>query len=324
MSIIARLQTLFHPGRRAEAEYDTPRNRGWVITLCILASCVLWFAFSMQETYTQVIEFPTEVRNLPDDQALAQMPPSSVRVQLEGEGIQILRLYYNPPSVPIDASQDVVDLGLSAPEIVKSVSIQAVTPRLVDMSVEDRVSRRIPVEPRITMQFASGYRMIGTIKSVPDSITVSGARSIIQNLRSWPTARRHLGEMRDSLNAAIALSDTLGSLVLTDVSEVIVKEDVQAFTGATRQVAVRAVGLPPGVRVTFSPAVVDVIYQVPLSQYDKAMEAEEFYAFVPYSDIERDTQGLVFPMLHLPDSLDVRGPRFEPESLRYYDVRRDD
>jgi len=29
-------------------------------------------------------------------------------------------------------------------------------------------------------------------------------------------------------------------------------------------------------------------------------------------------------MLHLPDSLEVRGPRFEPESLSYYDVRRDD
>lgn len=324
MSIIARIQTLFLQGRSGEAEYDVPHNRGWVITLCILASCVLWFAFSMQETYTQIIEFPTEIRNLPDDKALAQMPPSSVKVQMEGEGIQILRLYYNPPAVPIDASQDVVDLGLSAPEIVKNVSIQTVTPRLVDMSVEEKVSRRLPVEPRITMQFAAGYRMIGTVKAFPDSITVSGARSIVQNLQSWPTASRHLGEMRDSLNATIALSDSLASLIVTDVSEVVVKANVQAFTEASRRVEVRAVGLPPGVRVTFSPAVVTVTYQIPLSQYDDVMEAEEFYAFVPYSDIERDTQGRVFPMLHLPDSLEVRGPRFEPQSLSYYDVRRDD
>ena len=166
--------------------------------------------------------------------------------------------------------------------------------------------------------------MIGTINSMPDSVTVSGARSIVQNLRSWPTARRHLGEMRDSLNATISLSDTLASLIVTDVSEVNVRANVQAFTEASRQVEVRAVGLPPGVRVTFSPAVVNVTYQVPLSQYDDVLAAEEFYAFVPYLDIVRDTQGRVFPMLHLPDSLEVRGPRFEPESLRYYDVRRDD
>jgi hypothetical protein len=55
------------------------------------------------------------------------------------------------------------------------------------------------------------------------------------------------------------------------------------------------------------------------------MEAEEFYAFVPYADILRDTtQGAVFPMLHLPEGLEVRSPRFEPTSLKYYEVREDD
>ncbi|MDA0379051.1 MAG: hypothetical protein O2899_06125, partial [Bacteroidetes bacterium] len=109
-----------------------------------------------------------------------------------------------------------------------------------------------------------------------------------------------------------------------EVTEVRVVADIQAFTEARRSVDVRATGLPPGVRVTFSPAVVDVVYQVPLSQYDRVLQTQDFYAFVPYDDILRDAQGRVFPMLHVPDGLDVRSPRFEPESLRYYDVRRDD
>jgi YbbR domain-containing protein len=324
MSILPKIQAVLRSVIPESREEDDPENKGRVITLCILASCILWFAFSMQENYIQVLDFPTEVQNLPENRALAAVPPSSVRIQLEGEGIQILRLFYNPPVVPIDVTGEEVDLALAAPEIIKNVSVQTVTPRTVRLAVEDRVRRRIPVEPRIRLDFSPGYRLIGSVRAEPDSIWISGARSIVQDIRAWPTATRNLGQMRDSLDAMVALSDSLTPLLDLEVSEVRVIGDIQAFTEARRSVEVRATGLPPGVRVTFSPAVVDVIYQVPLSQYDRVLQAQEFYAFVPYEDILRDVQGRVFPMLHLPDGLDVRSPRFEPESLRYYDVRRDD
>lgn len=323
-SIITRIQTLFAPDSDRRGDEDSTRTKGWVIALCVLASCILWFAFSMQEDYVQVLEFPTELTNLPADKALAATPPRTVRIQLEAEGIQILRLYYNPPTMPIDVSGGEVDLGLAAPEIVKNVSIQSVTPRTVALAVEDRITRRVPVQPRINMEFSPGYRMIGRVTAYPDSVSISGARSIIENIVSWPTETRNLGAMRDSLHAPVALSDSLAPLLDMEVTEVIVKADIQAFTEARRMVPVRPVGLPAGVEVTFEPAVVQVIYQVPLSQYDDVMEAEAFYAFVPYADILRDTLGRVFPMLHLPEGLEVRSPRFEPESLKYYDVREDD
>lgn len=323
-SVKSWIQTLLVPAQVRRVEDEAPEYKGGIITLCILAACILWFAFSMQETYIQILEFPTRVVNLPSDQALAGVPPSKVRIQLQGEGIQILRHYYNPPTVPIDVSSRQIDLGLAAPEIIKNVSVQAVTPRMVTLAVEDRVTRKVPVHPRINLAFEPGFRMIGRLTTEPDSVAISGARSIVEGVNVWPTQTRNLGAMRDSLHAPVALSDSLGSLLIKEVSEVTVRADIQAFTEARRMVAVRAVGLPAGVAVTFEPAMVEVIYQVPLSQYDVVMEAENFYAFVPYVDILRDTQGRVFPMLHLPDGLEVRSPRFEPESLRYYDVRQDD
>lgn len=323
MSIVPKFQALLEALGPRPSD-DDPRHKGWVITLCVLASCILWFAFSMQENYVQVLEFPTEVRNLPDGKALAAVPPRTVRVQLEGEGIQILRLYYNTPALPIDVGNNEVDLALTAPEIVKNVSVQTVTPRLVTLAVEDRIEKRVPVQPRINLEFSPGYRLIGRIRAEPDSITISGARSIVDGIRSWPTEVRNLGQMRDSLDAMVALSDSLAPLLDHERQEVRVVADIQAFTEARRSVAVRAVDTPPGVRVTFAPPVVDVIYQVPLSQYDEAMQSTEFYAFVPYSDIMRDRQGLVFPMLYLPAGLDVRSPRFDPEGLKSYQVLRDD
>lgn len=323
-SLLSRFQALLGQSSDSQSAYDTPGSKGWVVTLCILAACVLWFAFSMQETYVQVLEFPIEVQNLSDDEALAVKPPESVRVQLEGEGIQILRLYYNPPSLPVDANVARVDLGLTAPEIVKNVSIQSVTPRQVDVAVEERIQKRVPVDLRISLAFAPGFRQIGPITASPDSVTVSGARSRIESIDSWPTETRNLGEMRSNLDAPVALIDSLVGLVDVDLTEVTVRADIEAFTEARRTVEVRVAGLPPETEVTFDPPVVTVIYQVPITEYDAVMEATEFFALVPYDDIIRDTLGRVFPMLRLPEGFNVRNPRFEPEALTYYVVREDD
>ncbi len=325
MSLITRFQESISKSLRQPGyEPEETRSSGFVISLCILASCVLWFAFSMQETYTQVIDFPTEVQNLTQNQALATQPPDVVRVQLEGKGIQILRLYYNTPTLPIEASNGLVDMGLTAPETINNVSIQTVTPRTIEIRVEDRISRKIPVMSRVEMQFAPGFRMIGAVDVFPDSVTISGARSIVMEMESWPTEARHLGEMRDSLNAVIALSDSLKGLIDLEFAEVNVVADIQAFTEARRNVGVRAIGLPLGMQVTFSPATVEAVYQVPLSQFDQAMEAEDFYVFVPYADILRDTQGRAFPMIHLPVGIDIQHARFEPDGLSYFHVRNDD
>ena len=278
----------------------------------------------MQETYTQILEFPTEVTNLAVDQALAMEPPETVRVQLEGEGIQILRLYYNTPALPIDASFSEVDMGLAAPEIIKNVSVQTITPRIIGMDVEERIRRKIPIRSMVSMQFAPSFRMIGTVRVFPDSVTVSGAQSIVSSLEYWPTQTRNLGEMRDSLDAVISLSDSLAPLLDFDLADVRVVADIQQFTEARRTVEVRATGLPSGVELTFSPAAVEAVYQVPLSQFNAAMEAEDFYVFVPYADILRDTQGRAFPMLHLPMDVSIQHARFEPEGLLYYEVKQDD
>jgi YbbR domain-containing protein len=323
-SISSRIRSAIFPVRRDSGfESPEPEHKGLVITLCILAASVLWFAFSMQETYTQVIEFPTEVQNLSADRALSSLPPTSVRVQVEGEGVQVLRLYYNPPVLPIAVEPGEQDLLLVASEVVKNVSLQTITPRSVFISVEDRVFRKVPVVPAINVELARGFWMIGDMSVFPDSVTISGAASIVAGIEEWKTKKRQLGELSDSLNAMVQLSDSLAGLVQIGATEVRVTANIQEFTEASRTIEVRAIGLAEGENVSFVPSKVQVTYQVPLSQYDLSLAAEDFYVFVPYADTRRDEQGLVYPMLHLPEGLAIREARIDPPGLRYYDIRND-
>ena len=297
-----------------------PRHKGLVITFCILAACLMWFTFSVRETFTQVFEFPTVIQNLPPELALTSLPPQSVRVQVEGEGIQLLRLYYNPPTVPIDASEDQIDMILVMAEIASNVSTTTVMPQIVDIHKEAREIKRIPIRSHIRIVPVPGFHVVGDVRLDPDSVTVSGASSIIEQLDFWPSEKRRLSAVRDTVQLMVALSDTLDGLVDLDLTQTLITADVPEFTEGKRDIEIRVRDAPADQEITFDPAKTEVVYQVPIAQFDMAREAEDFYAFVRYSDILADTTGLVYPLINLPDGIEMRGVRLVQNAMRYYFV----
>ncbi len=306
--------------RRGIMVERSPRHKGLVIAFCGLAACFLWFTFSVRETFTQVFEFSTAIQNLPPELALTSLPPASVLVQLEGEGIQLLRLYYNPPTVPIDASADQVDLSLIMPELASNVSTTTVMPQIVNLEKEPREIKRVPIRSQVRILPVSGFHVVGRVRFDPDSVTVSGAESIINRLDFWPTEDRILSAVSDTVRLMISLSDTLEGLVDLDLTQTLLTADVPDFTEGNRAIEIRARDVPADQQITFDPTTTNAVYQIPIAQFDLALDAEDFYAFVRYSDILADTTGRVYPLINLPAGIEMRSVRLSPESMRYYFV----
>ena len=99
-----------------------------------------------------------------------------------------------------------------------------------------------------------------------------------------------------------------------------VEVEVGQFTETTRLLDVRVEGAPSGVvSVRTTPARVTATFRVPADpkQFDRALETDEFYAFVPFEEVQRDTTGTVRVVPHLPPGLAVRDVRLQPQRLRY-------
>ncbi|MDQ7039506.1 MAG: hypothetical protein Q9M35_01015 [Rhodothermus sp.] len=316
------LQNLFSrpvggDGRRP----DGGPSKGTVITICILISTLLWFTFTLQETYTTTLDLPVRVVNLPPDQALAVPPPSVVRVQLRGEGYPLVQLYFNPPTVTLDARQDAIDLTGVDLNLPRGVVVEGVVPQVVELRKEPRVTRRLPVDLRVTIETAPTHDLLVPPRVDPDSVLVSGAVSIVEGLPAWPTVAMHLRDVRDSIALRIPLSDTLQPLVTVRPDAVWLRARVAPFTEGVRELPVRVTGVPSNERmVTLEPATVRVRFRVPLSQYETAMVAPDFFATVPYEVIRADTTGRVRPLIHLPEGLLIRDVVVIPPALRYYNV----
>jgi len=316
------LQTVFG-GHAAFAlrRPDGGPSKGMVITFCFLISTLLWLTFTLQEIYTATLELPVRIANLPADQALAVAPPATVRVQVRGEGYPLMQLYFNPPTLTLDARQERIDLSALDLTLPRGVIVESITPPIIELRKEPRVERRLPVLLRVALQMPPTHDLLYPPRVEPDSVTVSGAASILQHLTGWPTVFMRLADVRDSIRLRVPLADTLHPLVEVFPDAIWLYARAVPFTEGMRELPVRVTGIPPTERVvTLEPTVVRVQFRVPLAQYEAAMQAPDFYATVSYETIRNDTTGRVRPLVHLPEGIVLRDLVVSPPALRYYNV----
>ncbi len=321
-----RIRELFPKTVREPANQEDRRRRVFAIGFSIIVAFVLWFTVSMRDTYTVTVESPLNVATLPSGQALAEAPPRTVRVQLQGVGWDLLQLSRRPPGINVFADGPVVDLQGAAAEagLPAGVLVQSVQPQQIELVLDGQVQRRLPIQLFGDIEVEPTFGMLGPAVLQPDSVVVTGARTLLGGLESWPTARLNLSGLRRSTTSLVALSDTLSGLVNLSIDRTQVSIDVAQMTEGSRLLVIQPRSVPESVSdVRLIPSSVRVTYQVPAAgdDYDLAETASDFYAFVDYRDIASDsTAGTVPVGLHLPEGLLIQDVRLGQTRVEYYTV----
>ena len=314
-----RLRTLFRSSTDGARPEEDP-NWGAAVAVCVLLSFVLWLSLTLQEQRTVTVEFPVEVASLPDSQALVELPPSSVSVQLRGTGLDLLGLVFNPSPIQVPAGEGRVNVqeSVQLPRATDA-QVESVSPQRIGLKLESRVERRVPVQPRLNIVPASTYELIDTPTVSPGSVRVSGAQSVVGGLEAWPTDSLTLKQVEDTVRTSLALKDSLSGLVTRSADAVTVEVRAGKFAVETREVKVQVTGVPAGQDlVALQPSTIRIRYRVLFSQLFASRRSSEFFATVSYSQIRTDTTGYVEPRVHVPTDLVIRDPEPIPPRLRYY------
>ncbi|MEL6772363.1 MAG: YbbR-like domain-containing protein [Bacteroidota bacterium] len=321
-----RLRDLLASVLPREAERPDARRRAFAMLFSLVVATVLWFSVSMDESYNLGVDLPIEVRRLPDGQALRSPPRSPVRVTVQGRGWDLLALSRNPPVLTVDAEEDRINLLSAASEMGRlptGVQVQSIAPTVLPLDLDEEVEKRVPVQLRGALELDADHEYLESPNMQPDSVRVVGARTILRDLVAWPTVPVDMDDLDASFEIQVALEDTLAGLVEIDRTQTRLAVRVDRFTQATRELVVQVVGVPPGVQaVRLLPSRVTATYRVPVNDalFAQAQTTDEFFAFVPYANIARDTTGTVSPFPQLPADLPIRDVSLEPSRLRYYTV----
>ncbi len=294
-----------------------------VFVIGFLIALSLWLLVNLGREYTVTMQIPLNVEGYSEEMAFAELPPDEAEIGVSGEGWSLISLYRNPPEISVPYDQSSVDISemvqdhlISYPDLV----VQKVSPSVIEINMQPKSEKRVPVKPFIDVSPGNRFEVVGGVRVDPDSVTVTGAASVVDTIESWPTVELRLENIKSRVEESIELADSR-RLVTKDTTRVTISLDVSEFTEGEVRVNVRLQNAPDDQQIRFSPSVLTVRYRVPLEQFGEAREIIPFEALVTYNDILEDTTGTLLPrVVPTTDDLDLRLLAVQPEVVSYFRV----
>lgn len=308
-----------------EESADVGREKVVVFIVAVILAFCLWLIVNLSRDYNLNINLPIALGEVPPDRALADELPTFATVSITGEGWKLLNIYNNPPQIYLDITQDEVNLYDQVRQQMNAlpdVGVEKVQPLFLNIDLEEKASKKVPVIPHINVSFKDQYGFVDTASVVPDSITVSGAASLIQDITQWETDSLSLQEVEDDISVSVDLKERNPLLSLSQ-NTVTYRADVIQYTEGEARVFVQTRNMPQGRTVSFSPSFITVKYDVPINEYAQIKDLPTpFTAYVTYQQIQQDSTGFVVPQIEQTVSpelhLNVRS--FQPAEVAYFMV----
>jgi len=299
------------------------REKIIVFGISIVLAFSLWFIVNLNRDYNLDVSVPLVLGNISTNQALAEELPKNVTASVNGSGWNLINLYNNPPTVYIDVGKGEVNLLEQVRQEMNTnsdVTMQTVEPLYLQLELEEKQTKKIPVVSNVDVQFAQQYGFISDPVITPDSITVRGAASKINNIEEWPTDSLQLENIKDSVSTVVSLKEG-GSLIVLSDTDVQFKADVAQFTEGKISIPVKPRDFPAGYNVTFSPASVEITYRVPLAAYQQVQKGKPFAAYISFEQIQDDDSGFVAAQIEkLSSSSALAVKKVTPRKLAYFSI----
>lgn len=301
-----------------------------VFLFFVVLSTIFWFLNQLEEEYVTEISLPVLYTNFPSDKILVNELPDHFKLRVRAYGYKLLEYKISnkflPYSINVNSitlkmhsksnyakffsltrllNQDIEDKTSSELEIV------SISPDTLFFEFADRVFKKVPVVSRLNPVPATQFMVSGEIQFNPDSVTISGAKPIVDTINLLCTKKMDIPDLSEDYNKEVDLEKINGVNFSED--EVDVKINVEKFTEGTQKLPLNIIHVPDSLTVKIFPKEIRVTYFVALSDYEKVLP-QLFEASVDFNETETQNK-LTVKILNSPDY--IRSLRFNPKSVEY-------
>lgn len=155
------------------------------IKLLSLALAVgLWLAVTRDPIAEVAVEVPIEFRNIPENLEIntESIPRAEIRVRGPQRIVRRLQpadIYAEIELSGMKPGERTFDLTAEQVHKPSELEVVQVVPNQFHLTFDTRLTRQVPVRPRVFGNFAPGYQ-IGKITSDPAAISISGPRKRVE------------------------------------------------------------------------------------------------------------------------------------------------
>lgn len=291
--------------------------------ICLFLSLCLWFIVNLNRDFNVTIQVPIQIANIPEDETISSEIPETASVNLSGEGWNIISVFNNPPRVLVSAQNGSVSLSEQIRNQVSAFSdlnVLQVQPTQITIETEKKATKKIPIVNNVHLNIHEQFGLLDEPEITPDSVTITGAASVIEGITEWQTIEVQLNDVNRTVQRRVPLESPETGVVLNP-GAVNFEAEIVEFTEAEVRVPIRTRNLPSGRAVTYNPSSIMVRFDVPLEQYSEIEEIRPFRAYVDYSVIEDDDSGRVTPEIEVVENdFYIRLRSFQPPRVSYFRI----
>lgn len=333
LSFISERISRFFSGNEDEKsnETDSPsferKEKATAFGIAFLIALGLWFVVNLNRDFNVTLELPLQVNSIDDDMIISSDVPDTILVGVSGEGWNLISIYNNPPRVLLNSQTgneiNVTEQIRNQTTALNELNILQVEPSFITIETEQKDEKMVPLINRVTINPREQYGVVGESALTPDSVRVTGARSLLETISAWPTREISLNDVNENISQDIPLSESENGLIISP-STATLSADIAEFTEAEVRVPIRTRNLPSGEAVTFNPSFVTVLFDVPIEQYSIVEGTRPFIAYVDYSVLQQDDTGRISPRIEVQDvDYNLRLRTFQPPRVSYFMVVSD-
>jgi YbbR domain-containing protein len=224
--------------------------RGWLLDnlgiklVALLLALLVYLNVYTDRPATLIVSFPIQIAELADSLSLSGPVPSAVQAELRGTGKQLIRMRLTEPPVRLSLAgvgtgryeRALTSADLPLPSDIEIQVERVVSPRTVELQVDHKRARRLPVAARVEGLPAGGVVWTGELVADPAFVEVTGPERQVMALDSVRLDPVRVAGKRDTVRLAVG-ADALPDWCAMEPEQVTVTVPLEPE--ATRRIALR-------------------------------------------------------------------------------------
>ncbi|MBK7378192.1 MAG: hypothetical protein IPJ03_04185 [Ignavibacteriales bacterium] len=298
----------------------TPQNLS-VIIISVIFSIIIWGSISLSSDYFAVIEVPLKLVNIPKGLTSGSVMPDKILIKVKSKGWKLISMNVASPAefvVPlsVDSGFKFINLNNYLSEnnwLSEDMQVMDIIPDTISFYIESIGTKKLPIEANLNLNFKTGYGLASEIKFIPDSVMVTGPKSILKGMKSINTERSTYNNLSEKIVERIEVKKLRGFSYSAD--NLLMSLDVQAIIDKSfEEIPVKVLNVPPDREVVLIPNLITVSVLGGIEVLGKLSE-NDFSASIEYGEVVVDSTGTVSPEIDFPDNTQLI--YIKPERLRY-------
>jgi hypothetical protein len=289
-----------------KAQHALKNNKKLRVFLLFLSlSFLFWMLIKLSKNYTATIKVNLTYVDLPENKMLQADPISTIKVTINSGGFRLLKYTFSNRDVTlslknIKKKNSAIFYYLGS-DIIKDIEdsfskadVKYIEPDTLYFSLGKSISKKVKVEPNLSIQYKSGYNLLGSLKIDPEYITISGPEAQVSSVNLLTTEPIQLNNISDSINKNIAIAKIKDLNKINYSAELInVRGKVEKFTEMSLEVPFRILNAPSN-RIKTFPNKVKIVFQIGLSDFNRVTEGD-FDLVCDFSKVKIDEVNYLVP-----------------------------